>query len=144
MKPHINIGTIGHIDYGKTTLTAAICAAMAHKSCPDVIILAPPADGNQLLTMAVAAEQYRPAPIIVDHPPRRRSPLAAALVLPIMCGMMSMSIPGWSARNPSQQERNDPRREKTPEDLERMSSAQMKRYRKAARKGLSNHQPTHH
>ncbi len=23
-KPHINIGTIGHIDHGKTTLTAAI------------------------------------------------------------------------------------------------------------------------
>ena len=24
-KPHVNIGTIGHIDHGKTTLTAAIC-----------------------------------------------------------------------------------------------------------------------
>ena len=29
-KPHINVGTIGHVDHGKTTLTAAIsmyCAA---------------------------------------------------------------------------------------------------------------------
>ena len=25
-KPHVNIGTIGHVDHGKTTLTAAICA----------------------------------------------------------------------------------------------------------------------
>ncbi len=24
-KPHVNVGTIGHIDHGKTTLTAAIC-----------------------------------------------------------------------------------------------------------------------
>jgi hypothetical protein len=140
MKPHINIGTIGHIDHGKTTLTAAICAAMAHKSCPDAIILAPPADGNQLLTMAVAAEQYQPAPIVMDYRPRR-SPLAAALVLPIMCGMMSM-MPGWSAGNPSQQERNDPNREKTPQDLERMAAAQRKRDRKAARKGPQNAEHT--
>ena len=28
-KPHINIGTIGHVDHGKTTLTAAISAALA-------------------------------------------------------------------------------------------------------------------
>ncbi len=30
-KPHINIGTIGHIDHGKTTLTAAITMALAKK-----------------------------------------------------------------------------------------------------------------
>ena len=29
VKPHINIGTIGHVDHGKTTLTAAITAALA-------------------------------------------------------------------------------------------------------------------
>ncbi|MBQ0045857.1 MAG: elongation factor Tu [Mycoplasma sp.] len=28
-KPHVNIGTIGHIDHGKTTLTAAICTFLA-------------------------------------------------------------------------------------------------------------------
>lgn len=28
-KPHINIGTIGHVDHGKTTLTAAITMALA-------------------------------------------------------------------------------------------------------------------
>src|SRR5215813_8590945 len=30
-KPHVNVGTIGHIDHGKTTLTAAIVARQAHK-----------------------------------------------------------------------------------------------------------------
>ncbi|MBQ6670878.1 MAG: elongation factor Tu, partial [Firmicutes bacterium] len=28
-KPHVNIGTIGHIDHGKTTLTAAITKVLA-------------------------------------------------------------------------------------------------------------------
>ncbi|MBL1215857.1 MAG: elongation factor Tu, partial [Ignavibacteriae bacterium] len=28
-KPHVNVGTIGHIDHGKTTLTAAILATQA-------------------------------------------------------------------------------------------------------------------
>lgn len=28
-KPHVNVGTIGHIDHGKTTLTAAICTVLA-------------------------------------------------------------------------------------------------------------------
>ena len=30
-KPHVNIGTIGHVDHGKTTLTAAITMALAQK-----------------------------------------------------------------------------------------------------------------
>ena len=30
-KPHCNIGTIGHVDHGKTTLTAAITMVMAKK-----------------------------------------------------------------------------------------------------------------
>jgi len=34
-KPHMNIGTIGHVDHGKTTLTAAITSVL-HKQNPDV------------------------------------------------------------------------------------------------------------
>ncbi len=34
-KPHVNIGTIGHIDHGKTTLTAAISKVL-HDKFPDV------------------------------------------------------------------------------------------------------------
>ena len=30
-KPHVNIGTIGHVDHGKTTLTAAISAVLSKK-----------------------------------------------------------------------------------------------------------------
>src|SRR3954468_12614762 len=30
-KPHVNIGTIGHVDHGKTTLTAAITKVLASK-----------------------------------------------------------------------------------------------------------------
>lgn len=30
-KPHVNVGTIGHVDHGKTTLTAAICTVLAKK-----------------------------------------------------------------------------------------------------------------
>ena len=32
VKPHVNIGTIGHVDHGKTTLTAAISATLAINS----------------------------------------------------------------------------------------------------------------
>src|SRR5690606_5185232 len=34
-KPHMNIGTIGHVDHGKTTLTAAITSVL-HKANPSV------------------------------------------------------------------------------------------------------------
>ncbi len=35
-KPHVNIGTIGHIDHGKTTLTAAITMVLARKKLAEV------------------------------------------------------------------------------------------------------------
>jgi len=30
-KPHVNIGTVGHVDHGKTTLTAAITKVLSDK-----------------------------------------------------------------------------------------------------------------
>ncbi len=36
-KPHVNVGTIGHVDHGKTTLTAAITTVLAK---PTVVTLA--------------------------------------------------------------------------------------------------------
>ena len=36
-KPHVNIGTIGHVDHGKTTLTAAITKTLASKGQADFI-----------------------------------------------------------------------------------------------------------
>ena len=35
-KPHINVGTIGHVDHGKTTLTAAITKTLAEKGLAEV------------------------------------------------------------------------------------------------------------
>ncbi len=35
-KPHVNVGTIGHVDHGKTTLTAAITAVLASKGLAEV------------------------------------------------------------------------------------------------------------
>ena len=32
-KPHVNIGTIGHVDHGKTTLAAAITMALSQQRC---------------------------------------------------------------------------------------------------------------
>ncbi|MCP4244178.1 MAG: GTP-binding protein, partial [Myxococcota bacterium] len=36
-KPHVNVGTIGHVDHGKTTLTAAITARQAGKGLADAV-----------------------------------------------------------------------------------------------------------
>ena len=35
-KPHVNIGTIGHVDHGKTTLTAAITMVLAKKGLSEM------------------------------------------------------------------------------------------------------------
>src|SRR5579863_8569176 len=35
-KPHVNIGTIGHVDHGKTTLTAAITTTLAEKGWAEI------------------------------------------------------------------------------------------------------------
>ena len=35
-KPHVNIGTIGHVDHGKTTLTAAITTVLAKQGLSEV------------------------------------------------------------------------------------------------------------
>ena len=35
-KPHVNIGTIGHVDHGKTTLTAAITTVLAKKGLSEM------------------------------------------------------------------------------------------------------------
>ncbi|HVG11286.1 MAG TPA: GTP-binding protein, partial [Thermoanaerobaculia bacterium] len=36
-KPHVNVGTIGHVDHGKTTLTAAITRVLASKGLANFI-----------------------------------------------------------------------------------------------------------
>ena len=63
-KPHVNIGTIGHIDHGKTTLTAAILATLAKKGAAQVKSYADIAKGGTVrdetktVTIAVAHVEY--------------------------------------------------------------------------------------
>src|SRR3954470_9343637 len=58
-KPHVNVGTIGHIDHGKTTLTAAIVKVQAKSKLAKVISYAGIAKGgtvrDETKTVAIAA-----------------------------------------------------------------------------------------
>src|SRR2546426_618587 len=62
-KPHVNIGTIGHIDHGKTTLTAAITKVL-HDRNPDVAFTAfdqidkAPEERQRGITIAIAHVEY--------------------------------------------------------------------------------------
>ena len=37
-KPHVNVGTIGHVDHGKTTLTAAITLCLSKVGGADAVL----------------------------------------------------------------------------------------------------------
>ena len=39
-KPHLNVGTIGHVDHGKTTLTAAITLVLSKQGIGDTCVQA--------------------------------------------------------------------------------------------------------
>jgi elongation factor Tu len=63
-KPHVNVGTIGHIDHGKTTLTSAILAVQAakglakNKSYADIAKGGTVRDATKTVTIAVAHVEY--------------------------------------------------------------------------------------
>src|SRR5262249_52013360 len=63
-KPHVNVGTIGHIDHGKTTLTAAILAVLAAqgkaktKSYADIAKGGTVRDATKTVTIAVSHVEY--------------------------------------------------------------------------------------
>src|SRR5947207_5309190 len=65
-KPHVNIGTIGHVDHGKTTLTAAITKVLA-KNNPKVQFVAfdqidkAPEEKARGITIATAHVEYETA-----------------------------------------------------------------------------------
>jgi len=66
-KPHVNIGTIGHIDHGKTTLTAAITKVMSDTYGGNAISYADIAKGGtvrddtKIVTIAVSHVEYESA-----------------------------------------------------------------------------------
>src|SRR4026208_644230 len=57
-KPHLNIGTIGHVDHGKTTLTAAITKVLAKKNFAKFLaydqIDKAPEERERVITIAIA------------------------------------------------------------------------------------------
>ena len=61
-KPHVNVGTVGHIDHGKTTLTAAITAVQAQKGFADFTdfsnIDKAPEEKERGITIATAHVEY--------------------------------------------------------------------------------------
>src|SRR5207302_2690525 len=61
-KPHVNIGTIGHIDHGKTTLTAAITKVLSEKGLADFTpfdqIDKAPEEKERGITIAIAHVEY--------------------------------------------------------------------------------------
>ncbi|MDQ6657578.1 MAG: elongation factor Tu [Actinomycetota bacterium] len=66
-KPHVNIGTIGHVDHGKTTLTAAISKVLAEKF-PDVNTAAgfdeidkAPEERQRGITINISHQEYTTA-----------------------------------------------------------------------------------
>src|SRR6187551_718573 len=62
-KPHVNIGTIGHVDHGKTTLTAAITSVLADmglaKKASYDSIDAAPEERERGITIAIAHVEYQ-------------------------------------------------------------------------------------
>lgn len=63
-KPHVNVGTIGHVDHGKTTLTAAILHAQSKKGLAEIKSYADIAkggtvrDASKIVTIAVSHVEY--------------------------------------------------------------------------------------
>jgi len=61
-KPHVNVGTIGHVDHGKTTLTAAITMALNKKGLSDIrtfdSIDNAPEERERGITIATAHVEY--------------------------------------------------------------------------------------
>jgi elongation factor Tu len=64
-KPHVNVGTIGHVDHGKTTLTAAITMALARKGLSQIrtfdSIDNAPEERERGITIATAHVEYSTA-----------------------------------------------------------------------------------
>jgi elongation factor Tu len=61
-KPHVNVGTIGHVDHGKTTLTAAITSCLSKKGLADFTpfdqIDKAPEERERGITIAIAHVEY--------------------------------------------------------------------------------------
>jgi len=58
-KPHVNVGTIGHVDHGKTTLTAAITKVQGNpKAYADIAKGGTVRDASKIVTIAISHVEY--------------------------------------------------------------------------------------
>src|SRR3990167_2203918 len=64
-KPHVNVGTIGHVDHGKTTLTASITEVLSKKGLAEYIpydqIDKAPEERERGITISIAHIEYQTA-----------------------------------------------------------------------------------
>ena len=77
-KPHVNVGTIGHVDHGKTTLTAAITTIQANQGLAQKIafdqIDKAPEEKERGITISTAHVEYESAKRHYAHVTARGTP----------------------------------------------------------------------
>src|SRR5262249_60280369 len=87
-KPHVNVGTIGHIDHGKTTLTAAITKVLAEAGTGNTTaphfasIDAPPQGRARGITNNTPPVEYETANRPHAHRPRPAPPAHTTNTVP--------------------------------------------------------------
>ena len=73
-KPHVNVGTIGHIDHGKTTLTAAMTKHLEKRGMASYVpfdeIDKAPEEKARGITIATAHVEYELSLIHISEPTR--------------------------------------------------------------------------
>ena len=98
-KPHVNVGTIGHVDHGKTTLTAAIATVLSAKFGGEAKaydqIDAAPEEKARGITINTAHVEYETAN---RHYAHVDCPGHADYVKNMITGAAQMTAPSWYAR----------------------------------------------
>ena len=97
-KPHVNIGTIGHVDHGKTTLTAAITTVLAKKGLSELrsfdSIDNAPEEKERGITINTSHVEYQTAS---RHYAHVDCPGHADYVKNVVTGAAQMTVPSsWS------------------------------------------------
>ena len=96
-KPHVNIGTIGHVDHGKTSLTAAITKFFGEFKAYDQIDAAPEEKARGI-TISTAHVEYETAN---RHYAHVDCPGHADYVKNMITGAAQMDGAFWSSRLPT-------------------------------------------
>ena len=103
-KPHVNVGTIGHIDHGKTTLTAALLAVLAAhgqakaKAYADIAKGGTVRDANKTVTIAVSHVEYESDK---RHYAHIDCPGHADYIKNMITGAARWTARSWSSRPPT-------------------------------------------